>query len=61
VLAAGVIVGIVRGAPPVIPFVSELRLLPIDWVVLALVPVGAILLAMLVTRWTAYGLARRLP
>jgi cell division transport system permease protein len=61
VLAAGVIVGIIRGAPPVIPFVYELRLLPIDWVVLALVPVGAILLAMLVTRWTAYGLARRLP
>jgi len=25
------------------------------------VPAGALLLAMLVTRWTAYGLARRLP
>lgn len=60
-LAAGVIVGVIKGAPPVIPFVTELRLAPTDWAVLALVPVGAILLAMLVTRWTAYGLARRLP
>ena len=34
---------------------------PADWAALALVPIGAILLAMLVTRWTAYGLARRLP
>ena len=60
-LAAAAIVGVIKGAPPVIPFVAELRLEPIDWAVLALVPVGAILLAMLVTRWTAYGLARRLP
>jgi len=61
VLAAAIILGVIRGAPPVIPFVAELRLEPIDWAVLALVPVGAVLLAMLVTRWTAYGLARRLP
>jgi cell division transport system permease protein len=61
VLASGVIVGVVKGAQPVVPFVSELRLANIDWAVLALVPVGAVLLAMLVTRWTAYGLARRLP
>src|SRR6185437_11553524 len=61
VLAAAVIFAIVRGAPPVIPFVAELRLGPADWAALALVPVGALLLAMLVTRWTAYGLARRLP
>lgn len=60
-LAAAVIFAVIKGAPPVIPFVSELRLEPIDWAVLALVPVGALLLAMLVTRWTAYGLARRLP
>jgi len=60
-LAAAVIVGILKGAPPVVPFVSELRLEPADWAVLALVPAGALLLAMLVTRWTAYGLARRLP
>jgi cell division transport system permease protein len=61
VLAAAVIIGVVKGAPPVIPFVSELKLEPADWAVLALVPVGAVLLAMLITRWTAYGLARRLP
>jgi len=61
VLAAAIILGVIKGAPPVIPFVAELRLEPVDWAVLALVPVGAVLLAMLVTRWTAYGLARRLP
>lgn len=61
VLAAAVIIGVIKGAPPVIPFVSELKLEPADWAVLALVPVGAVLLAMLITRWTAYGLARRLP
>ncbi|HEX4504320.1 MAG TPA: FtsX-like permease family protein [Alphaproteobacteria bacterium] len=61
VLAASVILGVIKGAPPVIPFVAELRLEPADWAVLALVPVGALLLALLVTRWTAYGLARRLP
>ena len=60
-LAAAVIFGVIKGAPPVIPFVSQLRLAPADWAVLALVPVGALLLALLVTRWTAYGLARRLP
>jgi cell division transport system permease protein len=59
-LAAAIIAGLIKGAPPVIPFVSRLRLDPIDWAVLAAVPIGAILLAMLVTRWTAYGLARRL-
>jgi cell division transport system permease protein len=61
VLAAAVIVGVIKGAPTIIPFVSELRLEPVDWSVLALVPLGAVLLATLVTRWTAYGLARRLP
>ena len=61
VLAAAVILAVIKGAPPVIPFVAELRLEPIDWAVLALVPLGAVLLAMLATRWTAYGLARRLP
>ena len=60
-VAAAVILGVIKGAPPVIPFVAELRLASVDWAVLGLVPVGAILLAMLVTRWTAYGLARRLP
>src|SRR6185437_2130410 len=44
VLAAAVIFAIVRGAPPVIPFVAELRLGPADWAALALVPVGALLL-----------------
>jgi cell division transport system permease protein len=61
VLAAAVIAAVIKGAPPVIPFVSELRLEPADWSMLALVPLGAVLLATLVTRWTAYGLARRLP
>jgi cell division transport system permease protein len=61
VLAAAVVVGLIKTAPPVMPFVSQLRLEPADWAVLGLVPLGAILLAMLVTRWTAYGLARRLP
>jgi cell division transport system permease protein len=60
-LAAAVIIGVVKAAPPVIPFVADLRLEPVDWAVLAAVPMGAMLLAMLVTRWTAYGLARRLP
>jgi cell division transport system permease protein len=61
VLAAAIVAGLIKAAPPVIPFVSQLRLEPADWAVLALVPIGAVLLAMLVTRWTAYGLARRLP
>ena len=61
VLAGAIVAGLIRAAPPVIPFVSQLRLEPADWAVLGFVPVGAILLAMLVTRWTAYGLARRLP
>jgi cell division transport system permease protein len=60
-LAAAIVAGLIKAAPPVIPFVSQLRLESADWAVLALVPIGAILLAMLVTRWTAYGLARRLP
>jgi cell division transport system permease protein len=61
ILAGAAVAGLIKAAPPVIPFVSQLRLEPIDWGALALVPVGAILLAMMVTRWTAYGLARRLP
>jgi cell division transport system permease protein len=61
VLAGAVVAGLIRAAPPVIPFVSQLRLELADWAVLGFVPLGAILLAMLVTRWTAYGLARRLP
>jgi cell division transport system permease protein len=61
VLAVAVVAGLIKAVPPIIPFVSQLRLQPTDWAGLALVPVGAILLAMLVTRWTAYGLARRLP
>jgi cell division transport system permease protein len=61
VLAGAAVAGLIRAAPPVIPFVSQLRLEPADWAVLGFVPLGAILLAMLVTRWTAYGLARRLP
>jgi cell division transport system permease protein len=60
-LATAIVAGLIKAAPPVIPFVSQLRLEPADWAVLALVPIGAILLAVLVTRWTAYGLARRLP
>jgi cell division transport system permease protein len=61
IVAGGIIAGLVKGAPQVVPFISDLRLEPADWVGLALVPVGAFLLATLVTRWTAYGLARRLP
>jgi len=61
IVAGAVVAGLIRAAPPIIPFVSQLRLEPVDWAVLASVPVGAILLAMLVTRWTAYSLARRLP
>jgi cell division transport system permease protein len=61
VLAVAIVAGLIKATPPVIPFVSQLRLEPADWAMLALVPAGAILLAMLVTRWTAYGLARRLP
>jgi cell division transport system permease protein len=60
-IAGAVIAALLKSAPSVIPFVSELRLVPTDWAVLAAVPVGAVVLAMLVTRWTAYGLARRLP
>ena len=60
-LAAAIVAGLIKAAPPVIPFVSQLSLEPVDWAILAVVPVGAVLLAMLVTRQTAYGLARRLP
>jgi cell division transport system permease protein len=61
IVAGGMIAGLIRGAPQVVPFISALRLEPADWAGLALVPIGAVLLATLVTRWTAYGLARRLP
>lgn len=61
VIAGIVIAALLKSAPSVIPFISQLRLAPVDWMVLAAVPVGAVLLSMLVTRWTAYGLARRLP
>ncbi len=43
------------------PLIPRLRLTPVDWTVLAAVPVGAVFLAMLVARTTAYMLARRLP
>jgi cell division transport system permease protein len=61
VLAAAAVAGLIKAAPPIVPFVSQLRLTTTDWAGLAVVPIGAILLAILVTRWTAYGLARRLP
>lgn len=61
VIAGAVVAGLLRGAPSAIPFISQLRLVPLDWAMLAAVPAGALVLAMLVTRWTAYGLARRLP
>jgi len=43
------------------PLIPQLRLAPTDWAVLAAVPIGAVLLATLVARWTAQALARRLP
>jgi len=43
------------------PLIPQLRLMPTDWAALAAVPVGAVLLATFVARWTAQALARRLP
>jgi cell division transport system permease protein len=43
------------------PLIPQLRLAPPDWIVLAAVPIGAVLLATFVARWTARALARRLP
>lgn len=43
------------------PLIPQLRLGPSDWIILAAVPIGAVLLATLVARWTAHALARRLP
>jgi cell division transport system permease protein len=47
-----------RGQAPLIP---QLHLALLDWIVLAAVPLGAVLLATFVARWTAHTLARRLP
>ncbi len=55
-LAALLTVG--RSEAPLIP---QLQLAPPDWIALAAVPVGAVLLATFVARWTAQALARRLP
>ncbi|HTJ64517.1 MAG TPA: FtsX-like permease family protein [Alphaproteobacteria bacterium] len=43
------------------PLIPRLRLEGFDWIVLAAVPIGAVLLATFVARWTAHALARRLP
>ena len=45
----------------VTPVIPLLRLALVDWVMLAAVPIGAVLLTILVARMTAYMLARRLP
>ena len=61
VMAGAAVAALFETAPSFIPFITQLRLVPLDWVVLGCVPLGAVLLVLLVTRWTAYGLARRLP
>jgi cell division transport system permease protein len=60
-IAAGVIFLFSQAASPALPLIPQLTLSLADLAALAVVPVGAVLLAMLVSALTAYLMARRIP
>ena len=61
IMAAAAIWVLANANLSVTPVIPLLRLASVDWIVLAAVPIGAVALATVVARMTAYALARRLP
>jgi cell division transport system permease protein len=61
IVAGGGLAALTTLARAQAPLIPQLRLEAADWMVLAAVPLGAILLATFVARSTAHALARRLP
>jgi cell division transport system permease protein len=61
IVAGGGLVALLTAGRSQAPLIPQLQLTPPDSIVLAAVPVGAVLLATFVARWTAQSLARRLP
>lgn len=60
-VAAAAILALSGTASPAIPLIPRLTLLPADLAALAIVPIGAVLLAVFVSGFSAYLMARRVP
>lgn len=52
---------LIRKGTAFAPLLPRLRLEVLDWCILAAVPLGAVLIAIVVAQWTAWSLVRRLP